>query len=354
MSDSGSFVLRQFLAAQREEWDAFICEHAKGHLLQSWDWGELKAGPTWRPLRLALCAGDSGRIVAAAQVLQRTAWHLPAYCGHLAYIPRGPVLDWQASVGEGESLPRLFLSGLRAFLHERGALALQVEPHLEVTTAAGQSALAVLRELGFYATRPVQPVRTIVLDIRPDEEALLAGMREKWRYNVRLAMRRGVEVSEARTREDLQAWYTLLAATGERARFGIHTFAYYQKIWQVLGPRQRARLFVARAQGELLAGVFVGLLGREAIYLYGASSDVQRNLMPNYLLQWEAIRWARKAGATSYDFWGIPATEQADEAMAGVYRFKSGWGGRVVCWPGNYEYVYHPLIMRGVRALRRG
>jgi lipid II:glycine glycyltransferase (peptidoglycan interpeptide bridge formation enzyme) len=350
----GSFVLRQFLAAQREEWDAFISGHAQGHLLQSWDWGELKAGATWKPLRLALCAGDSGRIVAAAQVLQRTAWHVPAYAGHLAYVPQGPVLDWQAVVGDGESLPRLFLSGLRAFLRERGALALQVEPHLEATTAAGQAALAALHELDFQAARPVQPVRTIILDIQPDEETLLAGMREKWRYNVRLAVRRGVEVSVARGGEDLQAWYALLTATGERARFGIHTFAYYRRVWQMLSPRQRARLFVARAQGELLAGVFVGLLGHEAIYLYGASSDAHRNLMPNYLLQWEAIRWARKAGAACYDFWGIPATERADEAMAGVYRFKSGWGGRVVSWLGNYEYVYHPLIMRGVSALRRG
>lgn len=349
----GSFVLRQFQAAQREEWDAFVSGHGQGHLLQSWDWGELKASATWRPLRLALCASDSGKIVAAAQVLQRTAWHLPAYAGHLAYVPQGPVLDWRAVLpGHGERLAPLFLHTLRAFLGQRGALALQVEPHLEATTPAGQAALAVLHELNFYATRPVQPVRTIILDIQPDEERLLAGMKEKWRYNVRLAARRGVEVDIARDQEDLRAWYALLAATGERDRFGIHTFAYYRKVWQVLGPRQRARLFVARAQGELLAGVYVGLLGREATYLYGASGNAHRNLMPNYLLQWEAIRWARKAGATSYDFWGIPATERADEAMAGVYRFKSGWGGRIVSWLGNYEYVYRPLIMRGVRALR--
>lgn len=345
----GSFVLRQFLPSQREEWDAFVSGPGQGHLLQSWDWGEVKAGPTWRPLRLALCAGAT--IVAAAQVLQRTAWHLPARLGHLAYVPQGPVLDWQSE--QGADLARYFLHALHGFLRERGALALQIEPHLEAATPAGQAALVALRDLGFCATRPVQPVRTIILDLRPDEEALLAGMKEKWRYNVRLAARKGVEVSVATTLQDLQAWYTLLRATGERGRFGVHTFDYYRRVWQVLGPRQRAQLLLARAQGEVLAGVFLGLLGHEALYLYGASSDAHRSLMPNHLLHWEAIRWARKAGATSYDFWGIPATDGEGEAMAGVYRFKSGWGGRVVSWLGNYEYLYHPLLMGGARAMHR-
>ena len=87
-------------------------------------------------------------------------------------------------------------------------------------------------------------------------------------------------------------------------------------------------------------------MARQAIYLYGASGNEHRNLMPNYLLQWEAIRWAKTQSATSYDFWGIPQTDDAEEAMAGVYRFKSGWGGRMVRFTGNYEHVYHPLMMR--------
>jgi len=345
----GSFVLRQFQASQQGEWDAFVRGACQGHLLQSWGWGEFKAGANWRPLRLALCADDSGQIVAAAQILQRTLWHLPARLGHLAYIPHGPVLDWQASVEHGESLAHHFLHTVRTFLAERGTLALLVEPHVQTGTSASQAALAALRDLGFRATRPIQPVRTIILDIRPEEKVLLAGMKEKWRYNVRLAARKGVEVSIAETQEELQAWYALLTTTGERGHFGVHTCEYYRRAWQVLGQRHQARLFLARAEGELLAGIFVGLLGDQAVYLYGASSEAQRHLMPNHLLQWEAIRQVREAGATSYDFWGIPATDQSDEAMAGVYRFKSGWGGRVVSWLGNYAYIYHPLLMRAAR-----
>lgn len=344
-------ILFPLRSSQREEWDAFVNGHCRGHLLQSWDWGKLKAGANWRPLRLVL--REHGKIIAAAQVLQRTALHLPPRLAHLAYVPKGPVLDWSARLANGESLARFFLRELRLFLRTQGALALQIEPHIEAGTAESEIAVSFLRELGFHQTQPVQPLRTITLDIHLDEETLLARMKEKWRYNVRLAARKGVEVRAASTLAEVRAWYNLLQTTGERDQFGIHTLDYYLKAWQTLTSHGQARLLLAWAEDELLAGIFVSLLGREAIYLYGASSNARRNLMPNYLLQWEAIRWARASGATTYDFWGIPPTDESAEAMAGVYRFKSGWGGRVTSFPGNYEYDYHPLIMRGVRAVLR-
>lgn len=345
------YTLRVLQSSQQAIWDAFVNEHPQGHLLQSWGWGELKAGANWQPSRLALWDGQHERIIAAAQVLRRTVAHLPARLGHLAYIPKGPVLDWTARTDDGSSLARLFLHRLRDSLRHQGALALQLEPNLEMETPTGQAALLHLKELGLHATRAVQPLRTIVLDVRPDETTLMAHMKEKWRYNLRLARRKGVEVRTAQTLADLQAWYALLQTTGQRDQFGIHTFTYYRKAWELLAERQQARLFLAYAQEELLAGIFVSLLAGEAIYLYGASSNSQRNLMPNYLLQWEAIRWARLAGARSYDFWGIPATDESDEALAGVYRFKSGWGGRVVRLLGNYEDIYHPLAISAARRL---
>lgn len=345
------YVLRALPYSQQTVWNAFVNEHPQGHLLQSWGWGELKAGPNWQPLRLALWDERQGRIVAAAQVLRRTVAHLPPRLGHLAYIPKGPVLDWTARAADGSSLARLFLSKLRATLCRCGALALQLEPNLEAETPAGQAAQRCLIELGLRATREVQPLRTITLDVRPDEQALLAQMKEKWRYNVRLASRKGVEVRSAHSLAELHAWYQLLQTTGERDQFGIYTLAYYRKAWEILVMRRQAQLLLAYAGEELLAGIFVSLLAGEAIYLYGASSNARRNLMPNYLLQWEAIRWARQAGAHSYDFWGIPATDESEESMAGVYRFKSGWGGRVVRFLGNYEDVYHPLAIGIARRL---
>ncbi len=338
------YVLRPFPSSQQAEWDTFVAGHPQGHLLQSWGWGELKAGVSWRPLRLALWERQQGKIVAAAQILQRTIPHGSPRLGHLAYIPKGPVVDWAASAENSTGLAQLFLHRLCSFLRGQGALALQIEPDLAADTAEGRAALACFRSLGFHQVQAIQPLRTIILDLRSNEETLLAQMKEKWRYNVRLAARKGVEVRVARSLEDVRAWYALLQTTGERDQFGIHTLDYYCKAWEIFAPRQQARLFLAYAGEELLAGIFVSLLGRQAIYLYGASSNSRRNLMPNYLLQWEAIRWARQVGATVYDFWGIPPTDGSGEALAGVYRFKSGWGGRTISLIGNYEHTYHPLL----------
>ena len=343
------YALRALPGSEQAMWDAFVQQHPQGHLLQSWGWGELKASRQWHPLRLALWDTQTNEMVAAAQVLQRVVPPVPAHLAHLAYIPKGPLLDWSARTEDGSSLAQIFLSRVRTFLSRRGALALQLEPNLERESAEGQAALRCLKELGLGETRHVQPLRTITLDLQPDEETLLARMKEKWRYNVRLAARKGVEVRVAQSLADVQAWYALLETTGERDQFGVHTCAYYRKAWEILGARQQARLFLAYAEGELLAGIFVSLLGDEAIYLYGASSNARRNLMPNYLLQWEAIRWAKQAGGRRYDFWGIPETDEEEEAMAGVYRFKSGWGGRVVRFLGTYEEVYRPLLMGAAR-----
>jgi peptidoglycan pentaglycine glycine transferase (the first glycine) len=338
------YVLRSLTAEQREQWDTFVSHHPHGHLLQSWGWGELKAQAGWNALRLALWDEERKQIVAGAQVLQRTLPHLPLRVGHLAYVPKGPLVDWF----QPEQC-HAFFSQLDSFLSRRGALALHIEPALEADTECGERAAKQLATLGFHAARAIQPLRTIVLDVRPDEDTLLAHMKEKWRYNVRLAARRSVTVRTAETLEDVAAWYRLLQTTGARDHFGIHTLDYYQRAWQLFASRDQARLLLAEYQGQLLAGIFVGVFARQAIYLYGASSNEQRQVMPNYLLQWEAIRQARQQGASCYDFWGIPESDAEEEVMAGVYRFKRGWGGRVIRFLGCYERVYHPMIMKVAR-----
>ncbi len=344
---SHHYLLHSVLGEQRHQWDAFAAESPSGHLLQSWGWGELKASVGWYPLRLALWDTERQQIVAAAQVLCRTAAHFPLRFGHLAYIPKGPVLDW-SNQAEVSIIPKFF-SQLYHYLRKHGALALQVELAHEV---GGQDSIKIAQcmdAMHFQPVQPIQPLRTIVLDLVPGEDTLLARMKEKWRYNIRLAERKGVSVRVARTVEDVRDWYNILQTTSIRDKFGIHTCEYYLRAWQIFAPRNQARLFLADYNGQLLAGIFVGLMAKQAIYLYGASSNEQRQMMPNYLLHWEAIRWAKREGATIYDFWGIPETDDQDEAMAGVYRFKSGWGGRVVRFLGNYEYVYHPLAMHLVR-----
>ncbi|GCE25684.1 hypothetical protein KDA_11680 [Dictyobacter alpinus] len=340
--DSLQSVLRAVPVDQREEWDTFVAGHRYGHFLQSWDWGELKATAGWSPLRLALYV--DGKIVAAAQVLRKTAPHVPLALGHLAYVPRGPVLDWLQP-----GLCEQFFTQLDRYLRRRGAIALRWEPDVDQESPEGEllARFAAARRAGLVPT--VQPQRTIVLDLEANEERLLAQMKEKWRYNVRLGLRKGVQIRVASSPADVEAWYALLQTTGERDQFGIHSLTYYQQAWKVFAPDDRLRLLLAEYDGQLLAGIVVVVLAGQAIYLYGASSNAQRQLMPNYVLQWEAIRWAKQRGARLYDFWGIPATDAEDEAMAGVYRFKRGWGGRVVHYAGGYEHTYRPLLMRVAR-----
>lgn len=335
------YILRAVPHEQRELWDCFVNGHREGHFLQSWGWGELKAASGWYPLRLALWDTASNTIVAAAQVLRRTAPHVPLWMGYLAYIPKGPVLDWS-----NEVVCTAFFLQLHRCLRLSGAIVLRIE--LGQVADEDDSAIALKRiaQQQMYPAQAVQPLRTIMLDISPDEVVVLAQMKEKWRYNVRLAGRKGVTVRVAETIEDVQAWYSLLETTGERDQFGIHTLAYYVQVWRTFAPSDAVRLLLAEFHGQLLAGIFVSVFAGQAIYLYGASSNEQRQLMPNYLLQWEAIRWAKSCDARLYDFWGIPETEAEDEEMAGVYRFKRGWGGDVVQFLGCYEYVYRPLILR--------
>ncbi|GCE04053.1 lipid II:glycine glycyltransferase FemX [Dictyobacter aurantiacus] len=341
-SDSSRYVLRALPQTRRAEWDAFVENHPNGHFLQSWGWGELKATAGWSPLRLALCSEE--QIVAVAQVLRKTAPRVPLALGHLAYIPRGPVVDWQQP-----ELVRTFFAQLDRYVRRQGALALRWEPDVEVATTAGEAVERFTREWGATEIAPVQPGRSIVLDLAPDEDRLLAQMKEKWRYNVRLGARKGVQVRLASSLADVEGWYTLLRTTGDRDQFGIHSLAYYQRVWELYAPSDNLRLLLAEHDGQLLAGIMIAIMGRQAIYLYGASSNQQRQLMPNYVLQWEAIRWAKQCGAHVYDFWGIPASDDEDEAMAGVYRFKRGWGGRVVQYAGGYEHIYRPLSMRLAR-----
>jgi lipid II:glycine glycyltransferase (peptidoglycan interpeptide bridge formation enzyme) len=226
--------------------------------------------------------------------------------------------------------------------------------------------------LGFRPSGRLQPARTWVLDIGGSEEELLKGMKPKTRYNLRLASKRGVVVRRAEGLADLEAFYALLETTGERDEFGIHTFPYYKQLWNTFGAGAADKMVILLAEhpdeGERGKGPIGGLLafkfGQEAVYMYGASDNRGREHMPNYLLQWEAIRWAKSQGCRVYDFWGIPEPPaegngegeggggaevspiNSRSGLRGVYWFKRGFGGREVEYPGAYDYVYNPLLYK--------
>jgi peptidoglycan pentaglycine glycine transferase (the first glycine) len=196
----------------------------------------------------------------------------------------------------------------------------------------------------------IQPPRTIIVDLRSAEDEILARMKQKTRYNIRLAEKKGVTV---RPWDDLPAFHQMMLVTGGRDGFGVHSLEYYQRAYRLFHPKGMAELLVAEYENRPLAALMVFACGRRAWYMYGASTDEERNRMPTYLLQWEAMRWARSKGAEEYDLWGVPDenedtleahfTERSD-GLWGVYRFKRGFGGELRRAVQAMDRVYNPLL----------
>ena len=318
-------------------WDAFVAAHPAGHLLQLSPWGALKSQFGWQALRLAL--EQDGQLHAGAQVLFR---RLPL--GRtLAYVPKGPVSDFN-----DDTLTSQLWSTLHQAIRSRRAILLKVEPELP----GDPTLVARFRDWGFQtSSQTIQPQQTIRVDLAPDEEAILARMKSKTRYNIRLAARKDIRVREG-TLDDFDTFYALMQETGARDDFAVRSREYYQTAHQLFVSAGLARLFLAIYHDEPLSVLMAFACGDKAWYFYGASSDRHRNRMPNYLLQWEAMRWAKAQGCVTYDLWGIPdEDEESLEAqfterhngLWGVYRFKRGFGGRVHRYLGAFDYAYSPL-----------
>jgi lipid II:glycine glycyltransferase (peptidoglycan interpeptide bridge formation enzyme) len=325
------------------EWDAFVASHPHGHLLQTAAWGELKSAFGWTATVVSVPGATGGAPTAGALVLFR---RLPLGLS-LAYVPRGPVADYDDPAG----LRRL-LEALETAARARGAICLKWEPDLPDSPGCR----ALLAGLGFRpSAHSVQPQRSLVVDLAEGEAAVLARMKPKTRYNIGLARKKDVSARPAAGPADLERFTGLMAETGERDGFGVHAPDYYRRAYDIFHPLGRCELILAEHGGQPLAGVMAFGLGRRAWYLYGASSGRERNRMAAYLAQWEAMRWAMGTGALTYDLWGVPdedeaaleaGFEQRRDGLWGVYRFKRGWGGRLARTVGAWDRVYNPVLYR--------
>lgn len=202
----------------------------------------------------------------------------------------------------------------------------------------------------------VQPPDTVIVDLERDPDAILAAMKPKTRYNVRLAERHGVTVRQAGVGA-ISRWYQLYQETAQRDRIAIHQEDYYRMVLELAGvmsaagqPCPDVRLYLAEHETDLLAGIIVAHWNGTATYLYGAGANIKRNLMASYLLQWHAMQRARDAGCSSYDLFGIPARgDDPKDPMHGLYRFKTGFGGVMVNRPGCQDLIYRPVTARAMR-----
>jgi peptidoglycan pentaglycine glycine transferase (the first glycine) len=330
-----------------EEWGRAL-EPLGGSVLQSWNWGEFKSRHGWDVVRLLATRG--GEPCLAAQILIRKMGPFA-----LLYVPRGP-----ASGAFDHGVHILFTLAIDSLARSKRAAISFVEPEQRIFPGASLNGAGDL--LWTSVDGELQPLRTIKVAVDRSDDEILAEMKSKTRYNVRLASRRGVTVRIGEPGEVVD-FYEMLCETGERDEFGIHSVEYYADLLDVFGDD--CVLLLAEREGELAAGAIVLRHGHEAIYLFGASSRTHQRDMPSHLVQFEAMRWARDRGCTRYDLWGIPAKDDppADatsgeinirSGLWGVYRFKQGFGGEIVTYPGVFERQYYPRLVGLWRRYRPG
>ena len=329
----------------RNTWNATLALMPYAHVLQTWEWGEFKAATTgWKPERIAYM--HRGEAVAMAQVLTRQEGPF-----RIMYVPKGPALDYT-----NQPLRLAVIEALKRHALERGAIFIKIDPDVVIGVGVpgtpeayeeplGQQIAAEWGQAGWrFSREQVQFRNSVIVDLRRSEEELLAAMKQKTRYNVRLAARRGVEIRFG-SADDLDLLYRLYEETARRDDFVIRPLEYYRRAWGDFMRAGLAQPIIAEYRGKAIAHVIIFGFGKRAWYFYGASSDEERNRMPTYALQWEAMRWARAQKMIVYDFWGAPDDfHDENDPLAGVFRFKAGFGGVVVRRIGAWDYPARPAL----------
>lgn len=324
----------------RAEWNDFIAKEPAFGLLQSWEWGEFKEKLGWKAFRIAI--EQKGEIIAGAQLLIKS--FIPGLAS-FAYIPRGPVGNWL----NPEIAPRLFSEIHRVALRYK-AIFLKIEPPLINDRGIDR----ILRRFNFRSSASTnQPRATIILDLKMDLNDILIQMRKKTRQYISAAGREGISIRVG-TSEDLAAFYRMIRATSQREHFPSRVRSYYELEWQTFAASEQSILLIANYRDQPIAVRTAHFLGKHAAEFHAASAYGFPRLHPNYLLVWEAIKWAKQKGCLTYDLWGIPdeigqinyegndlPISNRTDGLWGVYRFKSGFSKNVVYYIGAYDFVYN-------------
>jgi len=356
-------------------WNSIISKLPNPHFLQTYEWVQVKAKYGWTPLYAVWDADGRWKVesdpnllstfhtpVAAALILKRQILR-NGFAARLSilYLPKGPLLDWA-----NESLRNRVLNDLQSFAKKRGAIFLKMDPDVVLGTGvpnsedavidnSGQTVMSELKRRGWeYSSDQIQFKNTVLIDLNPSEEEIIARMKQKTRYNIRLAEKKGV-VLRVGILEDLPMLYKMYAETSLRDGFVIRDEGYYQTVWELFMSGEQSQIvnhkssmpftepLIAEVDSEPVAAIFVFYFAGRAYYVYGMSRDIHREKMPTYLLQWEAMKRAKAKGCSVYDLWGAPDVFDESDSMWGVYRFKEGLGGKVVRTLGAWDFAPSPL-----------
>jgi len=346
-------------------WNELTASLPQAHLLQTWEWAQVKAHIGWQVMPFTWTADPDTpdqKPVAAAMILKRSipvGGFARKMC--VLYVPRGPNLDWRDA-----RLRARVLDDLQAFARRQGAIFIKVDADVPLgrgvpgTAEAqedsnGQAVQQELTRRGWaFSPDQIQFRNTVLVDLLPDEADLLARMKQKTRYNVRLAQKKGVSVRRG-TLADLALLYRMYAETSLRDGFIIRGEDYYQHVWRTFArpapetadtTQPFSEPLIAEVEGEAVAAISVFYFAGQALYLFGMSRPAHRETMPNALLQWEAMRRAKALGCHTYNLWGAPDHFDPSDGLWNVFRFKEGLGGVVLRTLGAWDYTPSPLLYR--------
>ncbi len=319
--------------ATMPEYEAFIQSHPQGHFAQSHLWGKQKTAWTFRAV---VVRGGDGKIKGSMGVLIRKA---PIFPASMLYICRGPVCD----LTDTATLKEL-VDGVKALAKEYHGYIIKMDPYVPVTNTAFA---AELEKLGFRCQQTgknfegVQPKFVMHLDVEgKTEEDILASFTQSHRRKVRTGPKKGVEVRIC-GQEMIPEFTRIMVETGLRDNFVTRDEKYFSQMLTNLG--EHCRLYMAFCEGEPIAGTLAIWFGDKVWYLYGASSNRRRETMPNYLLQWEMIRWAVEKKCRIYDFRGVSGDMDESNPLYGLYKFKKGFNSELVEFIGEFDLVLSPF-----------
>ncbi len=302
----------------------FISRQPDGSLFQTWEWGEFQQAAGFKIWRLGIIEGEE--LTAAATVLK---YDMPGNRWYL-YAPR-----FIQNVKRKTQNAKL-LENIKEIGRKENCLFFRFD-----SLIADSADKSWLKELGAVkAPKEIQPRNTIMVDLAPAEDNVLAQMKSKWRYNIRLAEKKGVTVRESIAADDLDEFYRLAEITARRDKFHIHEKGYYQSLLKILGPAGYAKLFIAEYRQKVLAAILVSFYRETATYMHGVSGNEERNLMAPHLLQWRAMQAAKHNGCRKYDLYGVAPAGVVDHPWSGITRYKEGFGGQRVDYIGAYDIVY--------------
>ena len=335
-------MLKNWTADEKTAWDSLVSASPDGGFLQSWVWGDFQEALFNSVYRLS--DEQEQWLAQCFQLKAGNQWIL--------YIPRGPVFVGYDKVMAGQELSSQqsgrqsyldFFKELKVFAKERGCFLLRFDPAFET----GHPFTDTVSRCAKKARRERQPIHTLILDTAKSEAELLEAMKQKWRYNTRLAEKKGVTTRWSTDTKDAEHFYQLVSQTTERQQFGAYDEDYYATLIEKLGPQHQAAFLFAEYEGKPIAGLLLGFFGKRVLYLHGASNYEHRQLMAPHLLQWEAIKEAKRRNMR-YDFWGVAAEPPANKQEAGwggVTRFKKGFAPQIGLteYVGTYELRVKPL-----------